>query len=177
MKYFSMSRILKDCILIPSGISVSNSGDCLVVSAGANSVKIRIPFEVRVTEGKIIIENSSLGADILSTYFVLIKNAINDVVKPHNVSIKMVGVGYNAAVVGKFLRLAVGLSHYVFLAIPSEVSVSVKNDVEISLSSCDRWAVSSFASLIRSFRKPEPYKGKGIFINDEKVLRKEGKKK
>ena len=71
MKYFSMSRILKDCILIPSGISVSNSGDCLVVSAGANSVKIRIPFEVSVGEGKVVIQNNSLGADILSTYFVL----------------------------------------------------------------------------------------------------------
>ena len=177
MKYFSMSRILKDCILIPNGISVLNSDNYLVISAGINSVKICLPFAVNITEGKIVIKNSSFDADVLSTYFVLIKNAINDVVKPYSVAIKMVGVGYNATVVGKFLRLAVGFSHHIFLAIPQGVSVDVKNDVEISLSGCDRWAVSSFASLIRSFRKPEPYKGKGIFINNEKVLRKEGKKK
>ncbi|GEM_PF-2406434 len=177
VKCFSMSRILKDYILIPNNVSVVSDGCFVVISSGVNSVKIRVPFDVRVSDGKIIIQSEKFSVDVLSTYFVLIRNAISDVVKPFSVNIKMVGVGYSAAVVGDFLRISVGFSHNIFLAIPKGVVVSVKNDVEIFLSGNDRSVVSSFASLIRSFRKPEPYKGKGIFVNGEKVLRKEGKKK
>ena len=87
------------------------------------------------------------------------------------------GVGYKAAIEGGILRLKVGYSHDVEIPVPSDVSVAVPNPTKIILLGCDYQRVTQFAAKIRAFRKPEPYNGKGIFVAEEKIVLKEGKKK
>ena len=91
--------------------------------------------------------------------------------------LKMIGVGFKASVNGNILRTYIGLSHDVCFLIPEGLKVVVANDVDITISGNNRNVVMQFAKTIRNMKKPEPYKGKGIFLNDEKIIRKEGKKK
>lgn len=172
-----MSRLLKEKIDIPDTVKVEGEGYKLRFTGSAGSVDVKLPVGVSVVGSSLVLAVSGVDRSIASTAYVLLRNAITDVVKKYFVSIKMVGVGYGALVSDGFLRLSLGFSHNVFIAIPAGLSVEVKNDVEIIVSSCDRCSASSFAGLIRNFRTPEPYKGKGIFVNGENILRKEGKRK
>jgi large subunit ribosomal protein L6 len=107
----------------------------------------------------------------------LVANMINGVAKGFTRRLAISGVGYRAAVDGKILNLQLGYSHEIKYAIPVDIDIKCETPTAISISGADRQRVGQIAAEIRAFRKPEPYKGKGIRYDDEVILRKEGKKK
>ena len=172
--------MVKKQLAVIENTKFSSSGDAFVVSGKLGNIKIDLNKKVSVElEGNGLRFKSLTDEDtgMLGTSFVLVKNAMNDLQNGFTAKLKMVGVGFKANVVGKFLRVYVGFSHDVFFGIPEEITVEVKNDVDILIKGCNRHSVMQFARAIRDIKKPEPYKGKGIFLNEEKILRKEGKKK
>jgi large subunit ribosomal protein L6 len=107
----------------------------------------------------------------------LINNVVVGVSSGFNVKMDIIGVGYRAAVSGKTLNLQVGHSHEILYPIPEGISIECERPTQISVSGANRQRVGQVASEIRAFRKPEPYKGKGIRYENEYIMRKEGKKK
>ena len=179
VKYFNMSRMAKKQLKVLDGIKISNVDGGIVVSNSIGHVMIDTKNLVQVVldDGVSFKSVSEYNDGMLGTVYVLVKNAMEDLTNGYVANLKMVGVGFKACVSGNFLRLYIGLSHDVFVAIPGGLSVSVDGDVNIKVSGHDRTTVMQFARVIRDLKKPEPYKGKGIFLNNENVVRKEGKKK
>jgi len=174
-----MSRMVKKQLQVLDGVKLSKEGDNLVVSGklGNASINFNNLTEVDLKDGlsfKSLVEKDE---GMLGTSYVLVKNAMNDLTNGVSANLKMIGVGFKASVSGKFLRVYIGLSHDVFFAIPDGLTVAVNNDTDITIKGNNRSKVMQFAMTIRNMKKPEPYKGKGIFLNGEKVVRKEGKKK
>ncbi len=175
-----MSRVVKKLLPIVGNIKISDCENGILVSNDKGSIIVNTNNFVKFD----IIENalkfSSLQEKdngMLGTVYILVKDAMEDLTSGYEVKLKMIGVGFKASVSGKFLRLYIGLSHDIVVAIPQNISVSVDADVNLTIKGNNRASVKQFACAIRSLKKPEPYKGKGIFLNDEKVVRKEGKKK
>lgn len=175
-----MSRMVKKKLQVVSGltfnscelgINVSNSNGTVFVNTNG-LVNINVDSECVKLKTNEKEDNGMLG-----TTYVTLRNAMNDLTQGYVAKLKMVGVGFKANVKGSFLNLYIGLSHDVVVAIPKGLSVSVDADVEITIKGYNRTNVMQFARTIRDLKKPEPYKGKGIFLNNEKILRKEGKKK
>ena len=106
----------------------------------------------------------------------LIENMIIGVTKGYERNMEAVGVGYRFALVGNKVGITAGFSHPVEIEIPSNLSVKLANNTELTISGNDKKSVSDFAALLRSIREPEPYKGKGIRYKEEHIRRKEGKK-
>ena len=171
--------MVKKELPIVEGTKISSNGSSVVVSGKLGSIDINLNQLVSVgTEGGLsfkTLEDKDTG--MLGTSYILVRNAMKDLTDGVVAKLKMVGVGFKASVSGKFLRVYIGLSHDVFFAVPQGIEVSVANDVEIEVKSNNREKVMQFERMIRDMKKPEPYKGKGIFLNGEKVVRKEGKKK
>jgi large subunit ribosomal protein L6 len=107
----------------------------------------------------------------------LVANMVNGVADGFTRRLLISGVGYRAALDGKILNLQLGYSHDIKYAIPEDIEVRLDNPTSIAISGADRQRVGQIAAELRAFRKPEPYKGKGIRYDDEKIIRKEGKKK
>ena len=174
-----MSRMIKKQMEVVEGTKFLTNDSSIVVSGKLGSIEIPLNKLVSVsTENGLkfkSLEDKDFG--MLGTSYMLVKNAINDLKNGVSAKLNMVGVGFKAAVTGKFLRLYIGLSHDVFFAIPDGISVEVANETEITIKGYDRCKVMQFAKAIRDKKKPEPYKGKGIFLNGEKIIRKEGKRK
>lgn len=179
MKFFNMSRMVKKQLNVVDGVKITNTDGNLIVSGKLGSTKINLNklVDVDVSNGLSFKSLEEKDTGMLGTSYVLIRNAMKDLTDGFSASLKMIGVGFKASVSGKFLRVYIGLSHDVFFAIPEGVSVEVANDVDITIKGNDKSKVMQFARMIRDMKKPEPYKGKGIFLNGEKVLRKVGKKK
>ena len=179
VKYSNMSRMVKKQLPVVDGISFAMEGDSFIVSNSNGSIAINLNKKVSIdtTNGLNFksLENEDKGA--LATIYVLVRNAMDDLKNGYTANLKMIGVGFKASVNGKFLRTYVGLSHDVIFAIPEGLTVTVANDTEITIKGHNRSKVMQFARSVRDIKKPEPYKGKGIFLNNEKILRKEGKKK
>ncbi len=171
--------MIKKQLQVVEGTQFSKDNDYFVVSNTNGSIKINLNKIVSISTENGLSFNSLVEKDVgmLGTSYVLVKNAMNDLKNGVTAKLKMIGVGFKASVTGKFLRVYIGLSHDVFFAIPEGLTVEVTNDVDILIKGYDRCSVIKFAKMIRDSKKPEPYKGKGIFLNDEKILRKEGKKK
>lgn len=171
--------MVKKELPIVEGTKISSNGSSVVVSGKLGSIDINLNQLVSVgTEGGLsfkTLEDKDTG--MLGTSYILVRNAMKDLTDGVVAKLKMVGVGFKANVSGKFLRVYIGLSHDVFFAVPQGIEVNVANDVEIEVKGNNREKVMQFARMIRDMKKPEPYKGKGIFLNGEKVVRKEGKKK
>ena len=171
--------MVKKELPIVEGTKISSNGSSVVVSGKLGSIDINLNQLVSVgTEGGLsfkTLEDKDTG--MLGTSYILVRNAMKDLTDGVVAKLKMVGVGFKASVSGKFLRVYIGLSHDVFFAVPQGIEVNVANDVEIEVKGNNREKVMQFARMIRDMKKPEPYKGKGIFLNGEKVVRKEGKKK
>jgi large subunit ribosomal protein L6 len=107
----------------------------------------------------------------------LVQNIVTGVAQGFSRRLEISGVGYRAAVDGRILNLQLGYSHDIKFAVPEDVKIVCETPTSITISGADRQRVGQIAAEIRGFRKPEPYKGKGIRYSDETVLRKEGKKK
>jgi large subunit ribosomal protein L6 len=174
-----MSRIGKKPITVPSGVKV-NIADGVVVVEGKAKLSTKIPplVAVELEDNNIVVkrldeDRSSSAMQGLARS--LINNMIVGVTEGYKKQLQVIGVGFRAQVSGKKLTLNLGFSHPIEFAIPEGISVSVNNNTEIIVEGADKQAVGQAAATIRAFRKPEPYKGKGIRYADEQVQIKEGK--
>jgi len=177
-----MSRIGKRAIAVPSGVTANVEGQTVKVKGpkGALSVALHDDVEVKLEGGQIKVgpraETKRARAQ-WGTSRTLIANLISGVTKGFERRLEINGVGYRAAVQGKNLQIALGYSHDIIFPIPEGITIATPKPVEIVISGTDRQKVGQVAAEIREYRPPEPYKGKGIKYVDERIFRKEGKKK
>lgn len=180
-----MSRIGKAPIELPKGVTVDVSRSNLVVVKGPKgelSQQIDPDIKVKVEDGTLTVErptDQKRHRSMHGLYRALINNMVEGVTKGFVRELELVGVGYRASNTGQLLELTIGFSHPVMFALPDEVKVETrmekgKNPV-VRLESNDKQLLGQVAAKIRAFRKPEPYKGKGIRYSDEQVRRKAGK--
>ena len=178
-----MSRIGKNPITVPEGVTVEIK-DNLITAKGKLGELTQEYSDITITleDGTITLERSSDKKDLRAKhglYRALIANMIEGVSKGWTKELEMVGVGYRASNQGQKLDLAVGFSHNIILDIAPEVSVETISDKgknpRIKLTSIDKQLVGQVAAKIRGFRRPEPYKGKGIKFVGEEIRRKAGK--
>lgn len=180
-----MSRIGNNPVAIPDGVTVEVNNDIITVKGKLGELTQQFDADavgVKVEEGNVLVERHSEAKDHKAKhglYRSLVDNMINGVSQGWTKELELVGVGYRANNQGQKLDLAVGFSHNIVLNIAPEVKIETisekgKNPI-IKLSSHDKQLVGQVAAKIRSFRKPEPYKGKGIRFVGEQIRRKAGK--
>lgn len=175
-----MSRIGKLPIILPDQVDVNHSGSEVIVKGKFGTLQTKIPNIIAITQDdkslKINLNSESRSDRSLhGLYRTLINNMVIGVSEQFQLTLILKGVGYRAAVQGKEIVLNLGYSHPVKIEIPNEISVEVAQNTTINLKSCDKEALGLFASNIRAWRRPEPYKGKGILYKGEQILRKAGK--
>ena len=178
-----MSRVGNNPITIPDGVSVEISDNKIIVKGKLGEIQQEFSdVIVKTNDGVIKVERTSEAKDHKSKhglYRALINNMIIGVSQGWTKELELVGVGYRASAQGQKLELALGFSHSVVMSLANEVKVETisekgSNPV-IKLTSFDKQLVGQVAAKIRSFRKPEPYKGKGIRFVGEQIRRKAGK--
>ena len=175
-----MSRIGKLPITLPDNVDVNSNQSEVTVKGKFGTLQTKIPNIITVTQ-----EDKSLKVNLNSQsrsnrslhglYRTLINNMVIGVSEQFNLTLILKGVGYRAAVQGKQIILNLGYSHPVTMDIPQEISVEIAQNTTINLKSCDKELLGLFAANIRSWRRPEPYKGKGILYQGEQIIRKAGK--
>ena len=179
-----MSRVGKYPVAIPDGVNVSLAGN--VLTAKGKLGELTVPYTDDVTvemkEGKVWVSpvaGNKRARAMWGTVRALVNNAVVGVSEGFTRRLEINGVGYRAQLQGKKLNLQLGYSHDIPFPIPEGITVKLEGDRQsvIAISGADRQQVGQVASVIRSYRGPEPYKGKGIKYQDEFILRKEGKKK
>jgi len=175
-----MSRIGKLPIKIPTTVDVTNDKSILKVKGKFGTLERIIPeiIGIEQTDGTLIvsIENKTRVNNALhGLYRTLINNMLIGVSEQFLITLQLQGVGYRANVQGKSLILNLGFSHPVNIDIPDGITVEVVQNTIINIKACDKEQLGLFAAKVRSWRPPEPYKGKGILYKDEQILRKAGK--
>ncbi|MDR2901559.1 MAG: 50S ribosomal protein L6 [Lactobacillales bacterium] len=177
-----MSRVGKYPVKLPSGVTVTVSGDDIVVKGKLGELKTHLPKGVTVkTEAEKVsvqpVDDSKESRTLWGTVRANLNNMVKGVSDGFTVKLELIGVGYRAAVQGQILKLTLGFSHDIDYVLPKGVKAVCPQPTIIELTSTDKQLVGQTAAEIRSYRKPEPYKGKGVKYSDERVLRKVGKKK
>ena len=179
-----MSKIGKINISIPDTVKVALSGNVINVEGplGKKSMNIDLDmFDLNIKEGKeISIKPKKINQNSKRLWGMnrsLINNVIIGYSKGYEKTLELVGVGFRAALKGKQLNLQLGFSHDINFDIPEGVKISVEKQTIIKINGADKQQIGMVASKIKSFRPPEPYKGKGIKEKGQYILRKEGKKK
>jgi large subunit ribosomal protein L6 len=177
-----MSRIAKQPVIIPAGVSVEIKGSEVVVKGTKGTLTHKLHNLVSLTvsdkEAKITANNASKNSVAQSgTARSLINNMVIGVSEGYERKLKLIGVGYRAKVQGNAVNLTLGFSHPVSHALPEGVSAETPSQTEIVLKSINKQMVGQVAAEIRAYRPPEPYKGKGVRYADERVVTKEAKKK
>jgi len=177
-----MSRIGKAPITIPQGVTVELAGGTLTTKGKLGTLKLVVNNEVEasVKDGKVIMTpkgETKRARMAWGTARALVNNMVTGVTKGYTINLEINGVGYRAAVQGKNLVLQLGYSHDVTFPIPADVKIACEKPTSIAITGADKQRVGQVAAVIRSFRGPEPYKGKGIKYDTETIRRKEGKKK
>ena len=177
-----MSRIGQRPVELPSGVSVELKGQDLTVKGKIGELSVTLVDDVIASheDNKIVIEprdDSKRARAMWGMQRSLVNNMVTGVTDGFKVALEIVGVGYRAAVDGKTLRLQLGFSHDIEYPIPDGVQITCERPTSIAVSGANRQQVGQVAAEIRAFRKPEPYKGKGIRYAGEVVHMKEGKKK
>jgi large subunit ribosomal protein L6 len=177
-----MSRIGKKAVAIPSGVTASVEGQTVKVKGPKGALQVLLPDEVvaKMEGGGVKVDprnETKRARSMWGTSRTLIANLVTGVTKGFERKLDITGVGYRAAVQGKNLQLALGYSHDVAYPIPEGIAIATPKPTEILITGIDRQKVGQVAAEIRAFRKPEPYKGKGVKYSDEYIFRKEGKKK
>lgn len=176
-----MSRVGKQPIIIPDGITIDVADDVVVVkgSKGELSLDRHDAVTVSIEDGSVIVSpnnKSRLAKALWGTVRALIANMIVGVSEGYRKVLEMHGVGYRAVLQGNNLVLSVGFSHTVELAPPDGVTFEMDGNNKIIITGIDKQVVGEIAAVIRSVRPPEPYKGKGIRYEGEVVRRKVGKR-
>jgi len=177
-----MSRVAKNPVQLPSGVDVVLNGQKLTVKGSKGTLELDIHSNVSVEkDDKTLTFAARDGAQkskaLAGTTRSLVSNMVTGVTNGFERKLQLVGVGYRAKAAGSQLNLSLGFSHPVDYQVPTGVTVETPTQTEIVLKSANKQLLGQVASEIRSFRPPEPYKGKGVRYSDEAVLRKEAKKK
>ncbi|QZX49201.1 50S ribosomal protein L6 [Mycoplasma sp. E35C] len=177
-----MSRIGNRLITVPSNVNINQTKELLTFKGplGQYDLKLAancgISVELKDNTIKLSRANELKQTKMLhGTYNALIKNAIIGVTSGFKKELRLVGVGYRAALKGNILNLQLGYSHPIDLEIPKDLKVDVQKNTEITVSGIDKQKVGEFAIQIRKWRMPEPYKGKGVLYLNEQIIRKAGK--
>ncbi len=177
-----MSRIGKKAVAIPSGVTANVEGQTVKVKGPKGAMQVVLPDDVTVK-----MDNGSVKVDprnetkrarsMWGTSRTLVNNLVTGVTKGFEKRLEITGVGYRAALQGRNLQIALGYSHDVVFAIPEGIAITTPKPTEVVITGIDKQKVGQVAADIRSFRPPEPYKGKGVKYAGEYIFRKEGKKK
>jgi large subunit ribosomal protein L6 len=177
-----MSRIGKRPVDLPGGVTAAVSGQTLEVKGpkGIRSFTATDDVDLKIEENivRIVPRGSSKRArQQWGMTRTQVANLVTGVTEGFKKELEITGVGYRAQIQGKVLKLALGYSHDVEYAIPDGVEIACAKPTEIAISGIDQQQVGQVAAEIRAWRKPEPYKGKGVRYKGEYIFRKEGKKK
>ncbi|MBF1316571.1 MAG: 50S ribosomal protein L6 [Porphyromonadaceae bacterium] len=179
-----MSRIGKHPISIPAGVTVSVKDGVVTVKGpkGELTQSVDARIEVAVEDAQVVVRRNSderQERSLHGLYRALINNMVVGVSEGFTKTLELVGVGYRASNQGQILELSLGFTHNIFLQLPKEINLETKTERNknplIILSSADKQLLGQVCSKIRSFRMPEPYKGKGIRFEGEVIRRKSGK--
>ena len=177
-----MSRIGKKPVAIPGGVSASIENGTLSVKGPKGTLTLGLSdlIDYKVEEGEIVVKpanDSRQARAFWGMQRTLVSNLVEGVSAGFTKTLVIKGVGYRAAAQGRNLKLQLGYSHDVDLAVPEGLEVKTPDQTTVEVSGTDKQAVGQFAAEIRRWRKPEPYKGKGIAYRGEYIFRKEGKKR
>ena len=177
-----MSRIGKKPVSVPSGVNVDFTGNMMKVKGPKGEMSMTLVDEVlaKLEDGQITVsprDNSKRSRSMWGMTRTLVSNLVVGVNDGFTVKLAITGVGYRAAVQGRTLNLQLGYSHDVNYPIPEGVTINCPTQTEIEISGMDRQKIGQVAAEIRAWRKPEPFKGKGVRYVGEYIFRKEGKKK
>jgi large subunit ribosomal protein L6 len=177
-----MSRIGKKPVPVPTGVTVNLSGQNISVKGPKGELKFALVEHVlaKLEDGKVAVnprDQTKVARSCWGMSRTMIANMVKGVTQGYTRSLEINGVGYRANVQGKVLQLNLGYSHDVNYAIPEGIEIKTPKPTEILISGIDKQRVGQVAAEIREFRGPEPYKGKGVKYSDERIFRKEGKKK
>jgi large subunit ribosomal protein L6 len=177
-----MSRIGKRPIELPSGVTATVEGRTLAVKGPKGTLSLQMSDEINydVQADAIAVQPANETKRARSFWGMqrtLVQNLVTGVTDGFTKTLEITGVGYRAAAQGRNLRLQLGYSHDVNIAVPEGIEVKTPDQTTVEVSGIDRQKVGQVAAEIRRWRKPEPYKGKGIKYRGEYIFRKEGKKK
>jgi len=177
-----MSRIGKKPVPVPAGVTAEIEGKTLSVKGPKGTLTMGLEEEVTyaVEDGKISVQPANATKRARSFWGMqrtLVQNLITGVTEGFTKTLQITGVGYRANVQGKNLKLQLGYSHDVDFEIPEGITIVTPDQTTVNISGIDKQQVGQVAAEIRRWRKPEPYKGKGIKYAGEFIFRKEGKKK
>jgi len=174
-----MSRIGKNPVIIPDGVKVNLLGQLVKVTGPKGSLEFNVHKDMKLSEndGSIIVERPSDEREhraLHGTTRQMINNMVVGVSEGYSKELVIIGIGYQAQVKGNRLQLQLGYSHDIYFDMPEGITVTV-NQTEVKVDGTDKQLVGAVAAKIRSFRKPEPYKGKGVRYKGEYVRSKQGK--
>ena len=177
-----MSRIGKRPVTIPSGVTATIEGSLLSVKGPKGTLTLPLRDEISYTvEGDAIVVKPANETKAARAFWgmqrTLVNNLVEGVTQGFTKVLEITGVGYRAQAQGKNLRLQLGYSHDVNFPVPEGIEIKTPDNTTVEISGIDKQQVGQVAAEIRRWRKPEPYKGKGIKYRGEYVFRKEGKKK
>ena len=177
-----MSRIGKKPVPVPAGVTANIEGKVLTVKGAKGTLTLDLADEVsyEVNDGGITVtpaNDTKRARSFWGMQRTLVQNLVTGVTEGYTKQLQITGVGYRANVQGKNLKLQLGYSHDVDYAIPEGITIATPDNTTVNISGIDKQQVGQVAAEIRRWRKPEPYKGKGIKYAGEFIFRKEGKKK
>ena len=177
-----MSRIGKKPVPMPSGVTATTEGQTLSVKGPKGTLSMQMLEDIRydIGDDNISVQpanDTKRARSFWGMHRTLVQNLVTGVTEGFTKTLEITGVGYRAAMQGKNLRLQLGYSHDVNVAVPEGLTVATPDATTVVISGSDRQRVGQLAAEIRRWRKPEPYKGKGIKYRGEFIFRKEGKKK
>ena len=176
-----MSRVAKNPISIPDNVELKINDNIVMVKGGKGELEFELPMSVNLNIEENILtvqydETDQKSVALAGTSRALVNNMIIGVTDGFEKKLELIGVGYRAKASGKLLELTLGFSHPVKYQLPEDVEVETPSQTEVVLKSHNKQLLGQVAAEIRSFRPPEPYKGKGVRYSDEQVKRKEAKK-
>ena len=177
-----MSRVAKSPVEIPAGVEIKLDGQFISVKGGKGTLELNIHSNVVVKQEESVLtfearDGAKHSRALAGTTRALVNNMVTGVTAGFEKKLQLVGVGYRAQAKGKTLNLNLGFSHPVDYTMPEGVTAETPNQTEVVIKGIDKQLVGQVAAEIREFRRPEPYKGKGVRYSDEHVRRKEAKKK
>jgi large subunit ribosomal protein L6 len=174
-----MSRVANYPIKLPAGVDIKISGSQLNVKGPKGNLSLDLYPGISFDEkdGEYLVKNADeKNLAMAGTFRALVNNMVTGVSEGFQKKLQLVGVGYRAQLQGSKLNIALGFSHPVEYSAPEGITIETPSQTEIIVSGCDKQKVGQVAAEIRSYRPPEPYKGKGVRYADERVVRKEAKK-
>jgi large subunit ribosomal protein L6 len=175
-----VSRVGKKPVSIPKGVSVTSSGNVIKIKGPKGELErsIHPNMKIQVADIEVSVsrpDDTKINKSLHGLTRSLIQNMITGVSESYKKTLEIVGVGYKAELKGSNLLLTIGYSHPIYFVPPDDIKIELTSPTQIIISGIDKELVGLVAAKIRSFRKPEPYKGKGIKYSDEHIIRKAGK--